>query len=376
MSGVAFLIVGTGGTTVSTVTDYRAYLGRSHTVTARILASINGSPFTVPVPYVAGSGKVRVTGGTGVARSMTCTVACQPDDVRVDPFATEWRADYGIVQPNGDTLWVPVATLALRDVQQNGEGTVQVSAADRWLRVQRARFERTRVTSGSTLAALTAMLTDADARITVDTTRATSSATHRTSVWDRDRDKAVQALARSIGHEVRFDPLGVAVIAPAPTADDPVFWTVERNRGGTKVSSRRGVTSERTYNAVAVVGQTPGGDPVYAVVRDNTPGSRTLWGGPAGKITRFLKSDLISTSGQATAAGQALLAKARAVPRTLTVEALPHPGLDSGHVLDVEVAPRVWERHLVDEFDLPLGAAGPVSIATRSQLADLPDEGA
>ena len=343
--------------------DYRQHIGRSHGVRVRVLASVNGSAFSLEVPYQRGSGVVSVAPGTGVARSLACRVQAWPDDGLVDPFAVEWQAQYGLTIGR-QTTWVPVGTFCLTEVKEVGPGLLDVKAMDRWLRVADARFEQRKVTSGNTVTALSTLLQEADGRITVDTSAAPTG-THRSSVWDRDRDKAVQALARSIGAQVRFSPSGVAVISPVPALGDDPFLVIGRGRGGAKVRSLGGMTTRRTYNAVVVIGEKPGGDPIYAVARDTSTSSRTRYGGLAGKRPRFYTSDLITTQAQASAAAVALLGQSLRVSRTLEVEALPHPGLDAGHVLDVEVRASEWERHLTGPFDLPLGP-GTVTISAAS----------
>lgn len=343
------------------------YLGRSYTVTARILASINGSRFVKPVPLVEGSGEVAVKSGTGVGRSLAVVVRADVDDAVVDPFTVEWRVEYGIRLVSGETLWMPVGVFVLTDVEAEGPGRVKVTAFDRWVRVVDARFERPRVTQGNTPAAIASLLTDVDPRIVVDVSQAPQGS-HRSSLWERDRDKAVQSLARSIGAQVRFDAEGVARVTPVPSLDDPVFATINRGRGGTKIAHRAGVSSRRTYNAVVVVGETPGGDPVYGVARD-TSNARTRYGGPAAKRPRFYVTSLIETTAQANAAAAGLLAQALGVARSLAVDAVPNPLMDAGHVIDVETHPSVWERHIVEAFPLPLFGAG-VTIDTRSSVTE------
>jgi hypothetical protein len=373
VSPAILVVPGGGGGATTIVEDYREYLGRSHGVRSRILASINGSPFSEVVPMVDATGTVTVEPGTGRARSLKVHVRADVGDVLVDPFAVEWQAHYGITTPDGSVLWVPVGTFVLTDVQQTRPGVLEVSASDRWIRVTDARFERARVTSGDTVAAIRTLLLEAHPGITVDTTRAPAGS-HRRAVWDRDRDKAVQQLARSIGAQVRFDAEGVAVVAPVPTILDDPFWTVGRGRGGVKLAALGGASTRRTYNAVVVIGESPGGDPVIGVARETKVGSRTQYGGRGlGKRPRFVSTDLITTTAQANTMAAGLLARALTYSRTLTVDALPHPGLDAGHVLQVETDPGVWETHLTGGFDLHLGTSA-VRIETASQTEEVEGE--
>lgn len=344
-----------------------ALLGRSHGITARLLASVGGSAFVVPVPLISGS--VSVDAASAVRRTLSCEVRMPLDHPAVDPFSAELRAEYGLVESSsGAVWWVPVGVFVIDDVREVGDGVLAISGSDRWKRVQNARFEQPVATSGGTVAAISAMLTGADGRIAVDTTDAPTG-THQASLWDRDRDDAVRRLARSVGAEVFFNAEGVAVVRRAASLSDAPAWQVGRGTGGVKISSRRGISTDRTYNAVVVIGQPQSQPPVYGVARDTSLNSRTRYGGAAAKRPRFYKTELISTQAQATAAAQGLLARALGVAKTLDLETLPNPALDGGDVITVEVAPAAWERHQVESYKLPLGL-GTTPIATRSDTGD------
>lgn len=347
-------------------------LGRSHGVDARVLASVNGSSFVLPLPLVDGAGTVTVDGGSPARRTLKAEVHADVDDPRVDALAAELRAEYGIVDPtSGVTHWVPVGTFVVTEVQQAGPGTVAVTGVDRWQRVADARLERPITTSGNTLAAIVNLLRDADSRITVDTTGAASTATHGAALWEDERTEPVTKLAESIGHEVFFNPVGVAVVRVIPGLGSPSVWEVGPGDGGVKVGARSGKSRARTYNAVAVVGEPDGAPPVYAVARDDRPGSPTRWGGPMGRKPRRLRSPLIRTQAQANTTAAALLSRYLGVARTLQLETLPHPGLDAGDVITAEVDTGVWQRHTIDGYELPLGlGSGSVTLATRSTAGD------
>lgn len=346
-----------------------ALIGRSRGVDARLLASVNGSSFVLPVPLQSG-GTVSVDGKSAARRSLSCEVQTVITDPAVDPINAEVRAEYGIVDPaSGATFWTPVGTFVVTDAVEAGPGLVSLKATDRWQRVVEARFERPRTTSGNTVAAITALLQEADGRITVEADPALVG-THRASLWDRDRDKAILELAKSIGAVVYFDAMGVAQIRRQPSASDPVYWQISAGQGGAKSASRRGASRSRTYNAVVVIGE-PGGNapPVYGVARDTDPASRTRYGGPMGKRPRYYRTSLITTEAQANAAAAGLLARYLGVARTLEVDAAPHPGLEAGDVVLAEVARGTWERHISEAFTLPLGL-GTITLATRSNLGE------
>lgn len=345
--------------------DLLPVLSRSHVVTARLQASVNGSGFSYPVLFEDGS--VQVNASSPIRRTLSATIAASIGDPEVDVFRTELLAEYGITGLNGVTTWIPVGVFVVVDAQEAGDGIVTVKGEDRWRRVVNARFLSPTTTSGSTVTAIEQLVEGADARITC-TDLTGSSATHGPAVWDRDRDKAVMELAKSIGAVVVFDVEGNAEIRPEPTLGDPVVWRVYGGDGGVLVTSRRGASQGNTYNAVSVDGESSDGSPpVHAELTVTDSASPLVYGGPFARRPRFYRSPLITTQTQADNAAAALLAKVTGIARSVSVESAPHPGLDGGDVIDVEVAPGVFERHIVDGFTLPLGPGG-VEIATRSTV--------
>lgn len=342
-------------------------LGRDHGVTVRILASVNGSSFLLPVELVEGS--VAVDAKSPARRTLSCTVIADVGDAAVDPFASELRVEYGIVNPtSGQVYWTPVGTFVVTGAEDRGQGLVDVTGVDRWVRVKDARFERAVSTQGNTVTAIRNLLLEADSRIQVDTTAAPSGYTHRRMVWDRDRDEAVIELAASIGCIVWFDPLGVARVAPVAPLSSPPSWVVAGGEGGVKVRSTRGLTRDDTYNAVAVRGE-PGGDApaVHAVARDSSPSSRTRWGGPFGKKTRFYSSPTISTYAQAMAVAQSMLARAVGAAQSIALETIQHPGLDAGDVIQASLGSS-YASLRVGSFSLTLGPG----TTTITALSDTP----
>lgn len=347
-------------------------LTRSHRVAGRIRASVNGSSFIVPVDFDTAT--VTVDGSSPMRRTLDAVVRAAPDDPVVDTLAAEWRAEYGLVLQDGTVEWVTVGTFVVTDAVEEGRGVMRVTAKDRWLRVVEARFVVPTFTGGGIPYAIGQLLQQADDRITFRD-ESGSSHGHRRSVHERDRDKAVLDLARAIGCEVFFDPEGVAVLRPVPSFDQPATWRVVGGDGGAIVRARRGQTRERTYNAFVAMGeQIDGALPVRSMAMDNDPRSPTYYGGPFGKKPRFLVSGMITSTAQAQAAANAGLRRYLGVARSLSVDAVPHPGLEPGALIHVEVAPGAYERHLLDGYALPLGPGG-VTYSTRAAALVVEEEG-
>lgn len=344
-----------------------ALLGRDHGVAVRLLASVNGSEFLLPLDVVSGS--ITVDAKSPARRKLSAVVLAELGDAAVDPLSSEVRAEYGIVDPTtGETYWTAVGTFVITSAQEGDVGHMSIDGVDRWQRVVDARFERAVSTAGNTVAAIRSLLEDADGRITVDTSAAPSGFTHRRMVWERDRDKAIIDLAASIGCIVAFDPLGVARVAPVPSLGASPVWIVAGGEGGVKVKSARGLTRDDTYNAVSVKGEPGGGAAaVIRVARDTALSSRTRWGGPFGKKTRFYASPTISTASQAQAVANSMLDRARSVTSKVVVETIQHPGLDGNDVFQAQLAGR-FQTLRAGSFTLTLG----LGTMTITALSDAP----
>jgi hypothetical protein len=342
-------------------------LARSHDVVGRLLASVNGSPFTYPVNLVNGS--VSVSGNSGIRRKLSATIEAFIDDAECDVFRTEIRAEYGIRLLNGDLLYTPVGTFVLTDAQEQSRGQIAIQGEDRWRRIVNARFLLPVTTSGLHTNAIKTLVEGADGRI-VFQNDLVSTATHTQAIWERDRDKAIMELAKSIGAVVYFDAVGKAHLAKIKSLGDNPDWTLSGGDGGVISSTARTRSQGNTYNAMVVEGENSSGTvSVSAAAVISDPQSPLLYGGPFARRPRYYRSPLISTQSQADATALALLSKVSGQARTVTIDSLPHPGLDAGDIIRVEVTPQSWETHIVDSFDLPLGP-GKFTVNTRTNVDD------
>lgn len=345
----------------------RPVLTRDHVVQCRAWASVNGSPFSAPLTVQTG-GKVKV-GPDFVRRTLDVSVLASISDPEVSAYTSEVLVEYGVISGLQE-WWQPVGTFVVTASEETAEpGIVQLTGSDRGIRVMKARFERPVTTSGNTVAAIQSLVTGADSRITF-TDHTGSTAGHAASLWERDRADAVRRLAESIGAVLYFHPDGSAHLWPQPTTEGAIpAWSIGRGRGGAKVSSARGQSQDGVYNAYVVVGEgVDGAAGVTAVARDIDPASPTRYGGPYGKVPRFLRTSLVRTQQQANIAAAAGLARSVGEAWTIDLSGLPNPALEVGDVLSVEVEPGVWHMHMLDGYELPL-SPGVVSYSTRSTAA-------
>lgn len=350
--------------------DALKVLAKAHGVTGRLVASVNGSTFTYPVKME--SGNVDVNSRQPIRRKLSATIKARLDDPEADIFRTEMRAEYGIYVTADTVQWIPVGVFVVTDANELGGGKLSIAGEDRWKRIVNARFLKPRITSGSTVAAITALLVDADPRIIVED-RTGSTDTHRSALWERDRDKAIITLAQSIGAIVYFDGEGTAIIDYEPDlSTGKVAFTVGGGDGGMLIDAQRGTTQGNTYNAVVVEAERPDGTTALrATATISDPDSRIMFGGSFAQRPRFFRSTLIRTQLQAQTVANSLLRKVSGISKSLDLVTFPHPGLDGGDILLAEVTEGVWERHIVDSFSVELGPAE-FSVTTRTPYD--PDE--
>jgi hypothetical protein len=329
-------------------------------------------------------GHVDVTARNRVRRTCELVVPStlwpvEPTDM-LAPYGTYLRCYRGIDLGSGPE-YVPVfhgRVQTVDDRDQFGDAGIDVHAVDLMADVNDARFESPRAgpTGTSIISAITTLITEAvpDAGIVVDSGVDTTSVVPSGMLWDQDRGKAIDDLAQAIGAEVFAGPDGGFRIRNVPTIDDPAVWSVAEGVAGTLVTAGRSLSREGVYNVVVTVVERANGDlPLRFVAADSNPTSPTYVGGVFGRVPRFLRNPLVTSTWQAEAAGLALLARSIGATRTRTVSCVPNPCLDAGDVLSV-VAGGVTETHIADTLTLPLHAdGGAMTIGTRSTKPDAGD---
>ncbi len=350
-------------------------LRTSHGVQGRVWASVNGSSFAVPMQLRQG-GTIGVDGTSPIRRTLSCELVADVESPSVSPIGTELFVEYGLIF-GLRTVWVPAGVFVITEATETSlPGVVKIKGEDRWRRVVDARFESAVTTSGNTAAAIVSLVQGADSRITV-TNLTGSSVTHVPTLWERDRDDAVLKLCKTIDAQMYFDPSGNGVLKPAPvlpTAGDVGVWTIGRGAGGAKVSSARSVSRDGVYTGAVVTGEPlDGGPPVWAFVPDSSPASITRHGGPFGKKPNFYKSPFIRSSAQAAAVATTRALRVTGIAWEVALTALPHPALEYGDPLRIEVAANSWQTHMLEGYTLPLGP-GVVSFKTRSTAAAVDGE--
>jgi len=354
-------------------------LRQPHSVYVRVDAIRDGATVASDLPVEGG--QVTVDSGSRVRR--TCSLSLAPDDGLWDalaPAGTELLVQRGIRYPNGQVESVQLGAFVI-DVQSLGyspSGRLTLTAPDRWVKVQRARFEVPLARGGEPVTTEMAMLLASTGGVS----HRIVSPSFRTLpfvTWERERDKALFEMAQSIGAEVFLGADGVAVVRNVPSlTSQPSVWTVDASAAGVLLDASRERNRQRTYNVVVVTSEAVDGQVPFPpqIVADEDPRSPTWVGGPFGRVPYFYSSPLLTNAAQAEVAGRAILDRVRGLAAQLTLEAIVNPALDAGDVIDVLLPPRgrglprAVERHLVDGLTIPLTVDGSQSITTRSSRPD------
>lgn len=360
----------------------RAALRTSHSIVTRLTAYTAIQGVLADLPLTGGS--VEADAKSQVRRTASLDIG-DPTLWPADPYAalspigSELAIEYGIIVPGRlEPEWVPLIRGPIQTAsgKQPATGTLGIAVADRSQPIAEDRLSvPTQTVEGATcVAEISRLITETlpNAAI-IDQTGSTMIC----PVIDIDKDRwsdGVEAIADAMAAEVYADQLGRFVIRNTPTLDDPPVWLIDASITGVLISADRELTREQTYNAVVVTGErTDGTPPVWAIVTDDDPASPTRYGGPFGRKPRFYSSPLITTTGQAIAAGQALLARVKGYVATVKVEAIPNPGLEPGDVVIVVPPAGPPQTHILDTAPCPLHPEGTQTLTTRS-LDVLPAE--
>ncbi|AUG87282.1 tail protein [Streptomyces phage Rowa] len=346
-------------------------LATDHGLSVKVNALYNGATLAEDIPFTDGT--VKVDRGSDVRRSLSLTV---PDPAQFPVSPTDRFAVYGqrlyveagIRYLDGSIERVPVGMFIITSVSGNiHTGPLSIQASGLELLLKRALWDSATSTKGYANAAafLAYHIPNAIGADFVDSsTRGTTALATKT--WDANTDlwTAFREVADSVGCELFCDANGTFRLADIP---DPLnaavtpIWDVSTGDHGVMVSATMELSADGVYNRVIVTGEN---------AADNKPavrGTATItdandplrYGGPFGKVTKAYSSSLVTTSTQATATANALLAKYRAPNRRVTLETVPNAALDAGDYIRVNYGTaHLPEIHAVHSFDIPLSVSG------------------
>lgn len=351
-------------------------LATSHTMLARVDTYYAGVLTASNIPVQAGS--VTVDRGSKTRRALSLTVA---DPAYLPWDATDKLAAYGqqlVVQrgirfSDGSEEWVPLGTFRINE--PSGDvlyGPVTVTGASLECVVIDDKFQAPATTRGQSTCvdAITTLIrqTLPDAVI-VNLTSGARNPTVAIADWDAGADRwdAVVQIATAMQAEIYVDAQNRFVITDLPNlTTGTVAWDIAEGEGGTLISSARSMPRTAVYNAVVATGENTASAiaPVSATAKDTDPSSPTRWGGPFGKVTKFISSALWTTVGACQAAAEYALFDAIAPSVQESIDSLPNPALEGNDIVRLVRAGRK-ERALVQSLTVPLTATEDFSITLR-----------
>lgn len=214
-------------------------------------------------------------------------------------------------------------------------------------------------------------------------------------VADEDRWQSISAgtdtagtktgIAAALGAEFYVDARGVPTVAPVPTLADDVVWRIPHGVAVAEPAEKQ--SSEGLVNVWVISGDggdgTPAVGPVY--VWDDDPNSLT-YAGPDPvddplapqrlglthvrvRVERYT-SALITSTAQAYTVGRARLADSTGVQSSLSFTTVCNPAIEPGDVVEVEVRPGEWQRHIIDACPYTLGGVS-MACTTRTSTRRL-----
>lgn len=310
-------------------------------------------------------GNVTVDGTAAVRRQGSLKVvdptgALTPNDSSdtLSPYGRELRLYKGIALSSGDEL-LALATLRISSSSTNNQGQISLTGFDRARSVSRARFETPYVVASGVNygTAIQDLLTSRLSGLTFNFVSVT--ATTPLLVFDQGADpwEKAQEMAKSVGCELFFDPLGIATMRyEVDPAGSSVAWDYGEGPTSMVLSVDNTLTDEPGYNGIVVDGEAPGVDPVHSVVYDTNPSSPTYSLGPYGKVPRFIRSQYITTQSQADAAAAAGLLRERGGTEQVKFSAILHPAHEAGDIVRVaDSRVGIDDNYLIESFPISLG---------------------
>lgn len=344
------------------------------------------------LPAKVGGAEVRADRGAECRYSASCDLLGVPlGRSGVNSVATYVRLYQGIAGPRMDVAWIPAGVYVVDDVERTllGASVDLLGLEDA---IRGAKFPRARTLGPDSAGALVdPLVAEALPGRRVSWRAGANAATAVPQfVVDEDRWQALSGgtdssgtstgIAAACAAEFYVDARGVPTMAPTPTLDDPVVWRIPYGVALVKPAERQ--SAEGLVNLWVISGD--GGDGAPAVgpvfVWDDDPASLT-YAGPDPvddplapqrlgmpwvrlRVERYT-SPLIASTAQAYTVGRARLADSLGVQATLSFSSVCHPALEVGDVVEVEVRPGEWQRHIIDSLSYSLGAAS-MSCTTRT----------
>lgn len=329
-----------------------------------------GAVLAADIPFT--DGVISVDRGSDVRRTCSLTVA-DPADFPVDATSRfsvcghRLRIRRGLRYLDGSVELLTQGTFVITDVSGDiHRGPLAVSGDGLEILMKREILADAVSTVGypGAGAFVEELLRDVDPNVAFVDRSTHGVETLSTATWDRGTEvwKVAQEVATSVAAELYCDTNGTFVLADVPTlATASPVWDVTTGEGGVMVSAEMSLSADGVVNHVVAEGENASDNtpPVSAEAKITDPTDPLRYGGPFGKVTKRVTSNLIKNTNQAQYVASAELEKGRAPNRTVSLSTVPNPALEAGDCLRVNYGPAARpELHLAQSFQLPLTVAG------------------
>jgi hypothetical protein len=281
-----------------------------------------------------------------------------PDDARLVISYGMGTDDAPIVVAR---LWVERVSVVRPD------GRVTVTAGTLAARIAQAGFpDGDRRYSGPTIDVVGKIAADALGRpvsYRVEGALTAGGPTVRTDqTFTGDPWMAIEDLMDAAGGEAFFDETDELVLRPQPVVKGTPDWTLTVGAGGTVTGYT--VDLERAPNVVRMAVQSTAGTADVVGTAQATGAARP--DGPYGPYRTDVTRPGSMTKAQADAAAGAWLAREGGLGRTVTIQAVPHPGIVVGDTLAVTYANGATERCRVVGVRLPLTPGNAMTVEGKA----------
>ena len=357
-------------------------LAYSHRVVCRVESWLDGVQLAGDLPVTEGSITYDDTGT--LKRRLSLTVPARTPAGTLDPagdpsaplaaYGQRLHVALGVGWPNGavelaDHGWYLITSWERDDA----EGTIAVEAFDlAQLLVDDRLTAPSSPPANATFGSEFARLMDGLLPAVVDP-GLVDRAIAGTTVWDRDRDAALNTLCQAWPARWYVGDDGAAHVAPtwpAVTAASTPDVELTDGVGGTVVTRARRSERGALYNVLVVDGRQPdnGTARPHAVAQITDAASPIRATGPYGRVVRFYESDLITTQPQAQNTADSLLVTYASAGRVESATAVPDPALQLGDVARIYTADGHTFTGRITGLALPLTAAGGAMTVTIGTL--------
>lgn len=349
------------------------------------------------LPVQCGDAEVRPDRGAECRYSAGCELLGVPlGRSGVNSVATQVRLFQGIAGPRMQPEWIPAGVYVVDQVERTRLGAnLDLLGLEEPIRSARFPIPRT-IGPDTARALLPPLVSEALPGASVAWRRGVDPDTAVPQiVAEEDRWAALSSgtdtagtatgIAAALGGEFFVDARGTPTVTPVPTLDDPVVWRIPYGVALVEPAERQ--SAEGLVNLWVITGDGGDGQPAVGpvFVWDDDPTSLTYagpdpvndplapqrlglpWVRP--RVQRYT-SALITSDAQAQTVGRAKLADSLGVQASLSFTSVCNPALEPGDVVEVEVRPGEWQRHIIDSCPYSLGAAA-MTCTTRTSARRL-----